>query len=820
MKKFLYLFLSFLVSFPIFGADSQWKLYPIFNEAVTHLVETPDYVYFTSRNIQENNDTEPFLSLFRYDKEGDEIIALSAANLLNGNSIRDIIYNPQKGYVAVLYDDYNIDLLHNDGNSVSNIPFYGMADVSASKKVHSMAIDPANNRLYLATDFGYVAVNDVKNEIAESRLYNETLQSFCSMGDRYLATKGNTLYSVPADSPRLSWNQFSPVISFTYPLFLYPIDQNVCVLAESNGTYKWIKKIVKEGEALKVENLFAGNVVNIENSKEGITFKSGNKVGRINKDGNLETIELPDQYAGSSVSTTNLSDIWIGEKWKGLSHIRKSGETWSVLSDWMLPNVPATYATTSFINHPDYGFLMLNSGYVPPTINLFSFSPLQLSGLKQGRWTNYAPAFTNPERATVVTASNGMVVEPDNPDLVYITSYHNGILRLNLKDPSDILHLSYSGDKDYGKEGFVVMPRPTTLPDYANISAPFFDAQGNLWMVFSDLDHSGDSKAHYYCWTAADRKASTSASNVRLPQAVEFTDAFLTTNNAVSVPLKKTGSGLILYGRSQFDDQIALIDTNNTPTDTSDDKIYTFSSFVDDDGNSIIIRCLKFFWEDPVTGYVWIGHDEGLCYFSPSDVLKGDYTMHRIKVSRNDGTNLADYLFDGTVVNQMVEDSQRRKWFALENGGVVCTSSDGREVLFEYDTSNSPLQSNNVFGIGYDNSTNSLMISTAKGYAQYSLGEAEKDNGKEEIRAYPNPVRPEFSGYVTITDIPQGSFVKITDVAGNLVKDLGIMPGFEILWDLSDSNFNRVKSGVYRIMVSPAGDTSDYKGVGKILVIS
>lgn len=112
------------------------------------------------------------------------------------------------------------------------------------------------------------------------------------------------------------------------------------------------------------------------------------------------------------------------------------------------------------------------------------------------------------------------------------------------------------------------------------------------------------------------------------------------------------------------------------------------------------------------------------------------------------------------------------------------------------------------------------MISTAKGYAQYSLGEAEKDNGKEEIRAYPNPVRPEFSGYVTITDIPQGSFVKITDVAGNLVKDLGIMPGFEILWDLSDSNFNRVKSGVYRIMVSPAGDTSDYKGVGKILVIS
>ncbi len=49
-------------------------------------------------------------------------------------------------------------------------------------------------------------------------------------------------------------------------------------------------------------------------------------------------------------------------------------------------------------------------------------------------------------------------------------------------------------------------------------------------------------------------------------------------------------------------------------------------------------------FEDASTGLVWLGLDKGVVNFRPADIIRTGGRVNRIKVSRNDGTNLADYL--------------------------------------------------------------------------------------------------------------------------------------------------------------------------------
>lgn len=805
---------------PIFADNASWKIYTIFDEEVSHVVETPNQVYFTSRNMQANDSHETFFSLFRYDKKGDELLALSTSNILNSNNVADVIYNPDKGYLAVVYTDFNIDLLHNNGK-VTNIPYYKQASVSQSKQVNSLSVDPLHDRLYLATDFGYVALNDQKAEVAESRIYDTPLRAFARMGNTVLAVDGNRLLYADANSPRLSLDQYEEAEIIEDIRSLHPLSNDLCILVQSTEEGDAVKKIHRQDDGtIAVEDFFVVRIYNIENNLNGITIATTDGIHQIAKDGSLTSIKRNENYDNCAAGSENLSEIWNGAPRKGLSSLKRNGEKWSLTRDWMLPNVPAAYASSSFLNHPDLGLLVLGYGMNESHLNYYPHNPYQLSAYKQGRWKNLAPLYTYPKRGELMLSPTGMVLDPNNRNYLYVTSYRSGISRINLSDPTDIIHLSYARDGDHTNSGFAILPPDrNTSAGYWNITAPLFDKQGNMWMNFSNWDDTSSTTAYFYCWTPEDLK-SMSVNNIVPPSIVEFPVPFSRTNRTSAIPLLKTGNGLIVLSAGLYNERLALIDTKGTPLSTRDDQVYIFPNFPDTDGNQVVMRNIRYIWEDPNTGYVWLCHQEGVCYFVPSQILNDNYYVNRVKVSRNDGTNLADYLLDGVTVNHMVADGEGRKWFATAGAGIICTTSDGREILEEFNTSNSPLPDDVVFGIGYNSASNSLMIATGKGFAEYFLPAGQSSSSKSDIRAYPNPVRPEYSGYVTITDIPQGSFVKIVDVAGNLIKDLGVMSGFEMLWDLSDSHFNRVRSGVYRIMVSPSDENGSYSTAGKILVVS
>ena len=89
----------------------------------------------------------------------------------------------------MVYSNYDIDLIYDNGDVV-NIPAYRLVSLSYSKMVNSISFSSTGDMIYLATDFGYVAINAVKHEVAESGIYGEALTSVARIGDRLLAIRG------------------------------------------------------------------------------------------------------------------------------------------------------------------------------------------------------------------------------------------------------------------------------------------------------------------------------------------------------------------------------------------------------------------------------------------------------------------------------------------------------------------------------------------------------------------------------------------------------------------------------------------------------
>ena len=84
------------------------------------------------------------------------------------------------------------------------------------------------------------------------------------------------------------------------------------------------------------------------------------------------------------------------------------------------------------------------------------------------------------------------------------------------------------------------------------------------------------------------------------------------------------------------------------------------------------------------------------------------------------------------------------------------------------------------------------------------------------LKVFPNPVRPEYQGDVHITGLMYNSNVKIVSAAGKLVYE-GTSIGGEFSWNCCMQNGRRVGSGIYYALCS---DEEGKKGaVAKILIV-
>ena len=77
----------------------------------------------------------------------------------------------------------------------------------------------------------------------------------------------------------------------------------------------------------------------------------------------------------------------------------------------------------------------------------------------------------------------------------------------------------------------------------------------------------------------------------------------------------------------------------------------------------------------------------------------------------------------------------------------------------------------------------------------------EESLSESNILVYPNPVKPDFDGYVTITGLTESSTIRILGNSGRLVY-VGTSNGGSYSWNLTDINGNPVPSGIYHAIIT------------------
>ena len=240
--------------------------------------------------------------------------------------------------------------------------------------------------------------------------------------------------------------------------------------------------------------------------------------------------------------------------------------------------------------------------------------------------------------------------------------------------------------------------------------------------------------------------------------------------------------------------------------DTETDELYAYTTFVNED-NAILnpesVRCIA---EDK-SGNIWVGTTVGPLMLHAEDV-KADpttVTLEQVKVPRNDGTNLADYLLADIDITCMAVDGAGRKWFGTNGLGVYLISEDNYTQEQHFVSTGSKLLSDNIEAITIDDVSGEVFFGTGKGLCSYmSDATATADEmSKETVWAYPNPVRPEYQGLITVTGLTFNADVKICASNGALVAE-GRSNGGIFTWDGCDLKGRRVASGVYMVQTAKA----------------
>ena len=171
----------------------------------------------------------------------------------------------------------------------------------------------------------------------------------------------------------------------------------------------------------------------------------------------------------------------------------------------------------------------------------------------------------------------------------------------------------------------------------------------------------------------------------------------------------------------------------------------------------------------------------------------------------------------GIQVNDIAIDGANRKWIATQTSGLFLVSADGTQIIKKFNMSNSPLASNTVYKVCCNPNNNSVYITTPAGVYEYFSDSSPAESSYSNIYAYPNPVRPDYSGNVTITGMMDNSLIKIADAGGNVIRQLKSTGGMAT-WDCCDERGERAKTGVYFVICSRANGGSE-SVVTKIAVI-
>lgn len=791
-----------------YHADTAWRRYPAFADSIDDIAVTKRYCYFTSGT-----------QLYAYSDATEELRACDNLGMLSEIGVTGIYAPAASEYVLITYASGNIDVAYDDGRVVT-LPDIRDAEIDYPAGINNVAF--GGGRIVVCTEFGIVEYDEKRLEVADVGMYGLNTLS-AAVCDEHLVIcvrsgdDGHFLYSAPVSAKHGKIENFKKSSFSIYSSDLAPLG-NGAILERAKNT----------GKINRINIDYATGQISREPVTEAAAMQPLRKCGKGYYTATADSIY---SFFGGTVHAMKIADAIRGNKYAlgfdgkylwagdgtGIGKYSIGDGDAVMIHDRIKPRDAMSCVNVGYMKwSPDGERLyvsnlcasQLRSGAPGEGIEHQCTDIIGRAGVTGASLTK-ASADHKVDIANQSMHGNSRMYgdamwvaeDPDDSNVYYCANNHEGLY---------VLRYSAESGK-YNEVGkFTTYNSPIVDNWGARVTDVNFDRQGNLWMGFrggcgyavlpAEKRRLGPDGIDKNDWKKLDYLSGCK---------IEYVDM-------MSLLCRKSDAALIIQGKYDFG--IVGIDTRGTWSDPTDDICSHIESFTDQDGNTLKFHYASFLLEDS-NGSVWVGTSDGIFVIDDpvAFVHNPALPVRRLKVSRNDGTNFADYLLGGDQVNWMAQDDAGRKWIATEHSGLYLVNAAGDEILRHYTADNSPLPSNTVNAVEYSPRYGMVYAGTSAGLYTAMASSIAPQDDYSGVVVYPNPVRPEYSGDVTISGLRDNSVVKISDTGGNVVFATRSQ-GSVAVWPLGSASVG-VRSGIYYIYVASDIDGATSEIVTKVAIV-
>jgi len=778
MKKRIFItgFLFILCTITVWSqvAMGKWSTHFAYN-SVSQITQSETKIYAISDG-----------ALFSVDKSDGNMEFYSKLSGLNDARVTRIKYDSNNKLLLIIYDNGNIDILNNGG--VTNLPDFYNKQMSNSKEVNQ--INFYGTKAYLSCDFGIIVLNTQKKEVSDTYYIGpnatevKVLSTTVNNGLIYALTSSTIFKATVTDPNLVNYAKWSTTIGLPGSGDFQKIATFAGQLVLLRGGYLY--KQETDNTWTPILSGITATDFNVTNASLNV-FTSGtvyliNNLFVSTPVNNLGTLSDAEYDALNNTYYFAANSLGI------ISYKQISSET--PVINYFKPNGPA-------VNSP---WNMTFSGkklfVVPGGRWKFLLYPGCVMLFENNVWTNISQNSIEAVTGVSCTDLISTAIDPKDNSHFFAASYSSGLYEF--KNNAFFKYHNFTNSTIENLFGSY---------QYQMMGGSTYDQDGNLWLLNEFVKYGikvylADGTWTQLTYPGVDNKASL---------------------GGLIISNQNKNQKFIFSARPPIG--ICVFDDNGTIKDQSDDKSVFINSFVypeqDNNGQTKLVSIypgiINSIAQDK-NGIVWVGTDVGPFLFSNlSKIYDVDYTCSRVKIPRNDSTNLADYLLVNENIQAIAIDGANRKWIGTKSSGVYLMSENGQQTIQHFTVLNSPLLSNYILSISINPATGEVFFGTDQGIVSYQSDASDAGTSFGNVYAYPNPVRQGYTGVITITGLVDKSQVKITDINGNLICET-VSNGSIATWDGKDVHGRKVNTGVYLAICANTDGT--LSTITKILVIN
>lgn len=710
----------------------------------------------------------PF-GLFSLDPSDQSIGRITKVNVLSDVSVSAIEYDPSTKTIVVGYENGNLDLVR---NGVA----YNLSDIKRSSLVGDKEIYhilPYGEKVYLATGFGIVVIDIPGKEVSgtyfiadqgeqlrinDLDIVNGQIYASTPMGIRVAPINDPFLANFQAwswltDVPATVGNMLD-IEFFNDVPFINIINDSVNELwfkNPSNSTWE----IIKDDTVQVVNDLQAsGGYLVIAGYGSVEALDAGFQPV-------LQHLYHKGEFINSPSALVLGSDLWFANFTLGLCR-----HTFNNFDYSFMPDGPANGSVRRIASYNN-NFWVAPGGSDASWTNLYNLSPI--SSMVNEKWKSIQPGDGTNTGLSGTRDLMDVAIDPENQSHVFLASWEEGLVEINNGEIINIYN-EHSDNSSLQQSDF------DFFPDWCGVAGVEFDPDGVLWCTNS--------------WTT-----SVVHARKRNGQFVPFDFSPLVIYTDKIGDILPTRRGLIwtiVAGKG-----VVVLNTNGTLDNDNDDD---FKLLSDDEGNGGLPTSDVLCIEEDLDNEIWVGTVQGIAVFYNPDCIFSEEPCDAEQILIEQDGNI-QILLETEAVSVIRIDGGNRKWVGTQNSGVFLFSADGLNQIFHFNEENSPLLSNSILDISINHETGEVFFATEKGIVSF-LGTATNfDQEIENVKVYPNPVKKDFSGYITIDGLAYDSDIKITDPSGNIVFTTS-SEGGRAIWNGKTLNGEDAVNGMYLVFAT------------------